>query len=147
MGRWNSRRAGPEHPMLFVDGRDIPAPVDPPRPLAAAAIAPYAAVLAATDAEPLSSLGPRDAGRAVIVAGERRRMEPMLGGDALLDDGTGLLPLSLPPGASRALRDLVAARFLLVHGVLRMHDGHVTLEIAEAADLRAIAREAEPARR
>lgn len=147
MGRWNSRRAGPEHPMLFVDARDIPVVVEAPRPRAAEAVAPFAELLRTVEAEPLASLTSRHVGRSVVVAGERRRPEPALGGDALLDDGTGLLPLTLPPGAPPALRDVISARFLLVHGRLRVHEGQVALEVAEAADLRAVARQAECARR
>ena len=147
MGRWNSRRAGPEHPMLFVHARDIPVPVEPPRPQAGAALEPFQQVLGAAEAEPLALLGPSSLGRSVVAGGERRRPDPVLGGDALLDDGGAVLPLRLPARAPRALRDRLSARFVLVRGTLREHEGHLALEVDEAVDLRELARLAPGSRR
>lgn len=147
MGRWNSRRAGPEHPLLFVDARDIPVPVEPPPPRAREALEEYAAVLQAAEAERLTDLGPRDVGRRVLVGGERRPADVLLGGAALLDDGTAVVPLHLPARAPRAVRDALSARFLLVRGVVRLAEGRLALEPDEAVDLRALARAAVTARR
>ncbi len=147
MGRWNSRRAGPEHPLLFVEASDIPVPIEPPRPRAEAAMEEYAMVLRAAESEWLATLGPRDVGRPVVVGGERRPAEALLGGDALLDDGTAVVPLYLPARATRALRDSLTARYLLVRGMVRLAEGRLALELDEAADLRALARATATARR
>lgn len=147
MGRWNSRRAGPEHPLLFVDARDIPVVVEPPAPRAADALAPYAALLDAADAERLDGLGARDVGRRVVVGAERRPAEALLGGDALLDDGTAVVPLHVRPQAPRGLRDALTARLVLVRGVVTHREGRIGLEADDAADLRALARARGGARR
>lgn len=140
MARRLSRRAGPEHPVLFIhDGADIPEPVRPPRPRAAEAMAPYSAVLAAAEAIALGDLDARSTGRTVRVGGERRPRETMLSGDALLDDGTAVLPLVLSARAPRSLRAALGPRYLLVTGVVREVDGALAIEPAEVADLRALA--------
>lgn len=141
MGRWNSRRAGPDHPRLFDDARDIPVPPDPPTPRAGDSLAPYAAVLAAAEATTLDMLAPRHAGQRVIIGAERRPPDPLVGGDALLDDGSAVLPLRLGARAPQSLRTALAARFVLVSGVLREHEGSLAIEPDEVIDLRALARE------
>lgn len=141
MGRWNSRRAGPDHPRLFDDARDIPVPLEPPSPRAREALAPYAAVLAAADATTIEALGLRHAGQRVIIGGERRPADRLLGGDALLDDGSAVLPVRLAARAPQSLRAALAARFVLVSGVLRAHEGSLALEPDEVVDLRAVARD------
>lgn len=141
MARGLSRRVGPEHPVLFVDGDDIPEPVRPPRPRAGEAMIAFGALLAAAEAVALGDLDARSAGRTVRVGGERRPPEAMLAGDALLDDGTAVLPLVLGARAPRSLRTALATRFLLVTGVVRERDGALSIEPAEVADLRALARD------
>jgi len=141
MGRWNSRRAGPDHPRLFDDARDIPVPLVPPTPRARDALTPYAAVLAAAESVTIDALALRHAGQRVIIGGERRPADPLLGGDALLDDGSAVLPVRLAARAPQSLRAALAARFVLVSGVLRAHEGSLALEPDEVVDLRAIARE------
>lgn len=141
MARRLSRRAGPEHPVLFLDGDDIPEPVRPPVPRAAAALTPYLAVLAAADAVPLDELDARSAGRTVLVGGERRPPEASYAAEALLDDGTAVVPVVLGRAPSRALRAALATRYLLVTGVVREVDGVLAIEASEAADLRALSRD------
>lgn len=141
MGRWSSRRAGPEHPRLFEDARDIPVPLEPPAPRAADDLAPYAPVLGAAEAAPLDRLDRRHLGQRIVVGGERRPADPLLGGDALLDDGTAVLPLRFSARAPRSLRAALAARYVLVAGVVREHEGSLSLEPEEVADLRALARD------
>lgn len=141
MGRWNSRRAPADHPRLFDDARDIPIPAEPPQPRAGASVAPYAAVLAAAEASAIESLGRRHIGQRLIVGGERRPADRVLGGDALLDDGSGVVTLRLAARAPQSLRAALGARFVLVRGVLREHDGSLALEPDQVADLRALARD------
>lgn len=141
MARGLSRRAGPEHPVLFRFGDEIPEPVRPPRPRAAAALKPFSAVLAAAEATALDLLDARSDGRTVLVGGERRPPEASLAGDALLDDGTAVVPLVLGSRASRALRSALTTRYLLVTGVVRHRDGTLSIEPSEVADLRVIARD------
>lgn len=140
MGRWNSRRADPGHPVLFVDARDIPVPLEPPRPRAAETLAPYAELLRAAEAEPLARVSDRHVGHRLVVGGERRPADALLGGDALLDDGTAVLPIRLSARAPRALREALAARLVLLRGVVREHDGGLALEPDDAVDLRTLAR-------
>lgn len=141
MARRLSRRAGPEHPVLFVDGDDIPEPVLPPQPRAAEALAPYSALLAAAEAVPLGELDARSTGRTVLVGGERRPPDAQLTGEALLDDGTAVVPLVLGRAASRALRSALTTRYLLITGVVRDIRGILVIEPTEAADLRVLARD------
>lgn len=141
MGRWNSRRAGPDHPRLFDDARDIPVPIEPPAPRAREALAPYTAVLAAAETVAIATLALRHAGQHVILGGERRPADPLLGGDALLDDGSAVLPVRLGARAPQSLREALAARYVLVSGVLRADEGSLALEPDEVVDLRAVARE------
>ena len=142
MPRRLSRRAGPEHPVLFVDAGDFPPPPPmPPRPRAADALAPFRALLAAAETARLDELDVRRVGGAVLVAGERRPAEALLGGDALLDDGTAVLPIIVPARASRVLRAALTARFVLISGTLRSTEGVLAIEPDECADLRALARE------
>lgn len=141
MGRWNSRRAALDHPRLFDDARDIPVPIEPPRPRAREALAPYATLLAAAEAVAIEALAPRHAGQRVVIGGERRPADPQLGGDALLDDGSAVLPVRLAARAPQSLRAALAARFVLVSGVLRAHEGSLALEPDEVVDLRAVARD------
>lgn len=141
MPRRLSRRAGPEHPVLFVDADDIPVPLTPPRPRSAESLVPYRALLAAAEAAHLIELDDRRIGSAVLVAGERRPADALLGGDALLDDGTAVLPIVVPARASRLLRSALTARFVLISGTLRLVDGVLAIEPDECADLRALARD------
>jgi len=141
MARRLSRRAGPEHPVLFLDGDDIPEPARPPVPRAAEALAPYVALLLAAEAVPLGELDARSTGRTVLVGGERRPPEAQLAGDALLDDGTAVVPLVLGRAASRALRSALTTRYLLVTGVVREIHGVLAIEPSDVADLRALARD------
>lgn len=141
MGRWNSRRAAPDHPRLFDDARDIPVPLEPPAPRARDALEPFAPLLAIAEATAIGTLSPRHAGQRVIIGGERRPADPALGGDGLLDDGSAVLALRLAPRAPQSLRTALAARFVLISGVLRTHEGSLVLEPDEVADLRALARD------
>ena len=141
MARRLSRRPGPDHPMLFVNGADIVEPVAPPRPRAAEALAPFSALLSAADAVSLDSLDRRNAGRTVLVGGERRPPEALLIGDALLDDGTAVVPLVIATQAPRSLRSALTARYVLVTGTVREINGSVAIEPHEVADLRVLARE------
>lgn len=141
MGRWNSRRAAPDHPRLFDDARDIPVPRELPPPRAHDAVAAYAAVLDAAEAIRLHTLDARHDGHRVVVGGERRPADPLFGGDALIDDGTAVLPLRLAPRTPQGTRAALAARFVLVSGVLRTVDGSLALETDQVVDLRALARE------
>ncbi|MFN4001997.1 hypothetical protein [Microcella sp.] len=141
MPRRLSRRAGPEHPVLFVDADDIPMPRTPPRPRAAEALAPFRALLAAAETARLSDLDDRRIGSTVLVGGERRAAEALLGGDALLDDGTAVLPIVIPARASRGLRSALTARFVLISGAVRAVEGALVIEPVECADLRELARD------
>jgi len=141
MARRLSRRPGPDHPLLFVNASDIPIPLGPPRPRATAALAPYTALLAAAETTALSDLDERSTGRTVLVGGERRPAEAMLAGDALLDDGTAVVPLVINDRAPRSLRSGLEARYLLITGTVREIDGTLAIEPVEVADLRALARD------
>ncbi len=144
MARRMSRRAGAEHPVLFVDGSEIPAApviVRPPAPHASESLEPFAALLAAAEASALCLLDDRSVGRTVLVGGERRRPEGFPDADALLDDGTAVVPLTLGARAPRALRTALAVRFILLTGVVRQANGRLLIEPAEIADLRALARD------
>lgn len=125
--------------MLFVLGDEIPEPLRPPRPRAA--LEPFRTVLVAAEAVALADLTARSAGRTVLVGGERRPPDASLAGDALLDDGTAVMPLVLGSRAPRALRAALAVRYLLVTGVVRDVEGTLAIEPSEVADLRAVARE------
>jgi hypothetical protein len=141
MVRGFSRRPGPDHPLLFVDADDIPVPVLPPQPRAAAALAPFSAVLAAAQTTTLAELDQHSVGREVLVGGERRRGDAGLTVDVVLDDGTAVMPVTVSTRASRVLRDALQARFVLVTATLRNTDGMLHLDVAHAVDLRALARE------
>ena len=144
MARRMSRRASAEHPVLFRDATDIPTPpviVRPPRPRATESLAPFAALLAAAEARALVELDDRSAGRSVLVGGERRAPEGVVGADALLDDGTAVMPLVLAARASRALRSALAGRFILISGRVCEVDGALHIEPEEIADLRMLARD------
>ena len=144
MARRMSRRAGAEHPVLFVDAADFPAApviVRPPTPRAAEALEPFATVLAAAEASALCDLDDRSIGRTVLVGGERRPLEGMPDADALLDDGTAVVALLLTARASRALRSALATRYMLIRGTVRLLDSGLRIEPDEIIDLRALARE------
>jgi hypothetical protein len=139
-----SRRAGAEHPVLFVDATDIPAApviVRPPAPRARESLEPFAALLAAADTSALGELDDRSIGRTVFVGGERRHPEGLPDADALLDDGTAVVALLLGARASRALRAALATRYVLVRGTVRQVHGDLRIEPDEIIDLRALARE------
>lgn len=140
MARRLTRTAGPEHPLLFVDARDIPAPPSRPVPRAAEALDGFSAVVRAAEAVPLDELGSIGAGRAVVVAGERAPAPGDWQATGMLDDGRAVVPLLLPARAAARLRSAAAARFLLVTGVTREHPAGTAVEIAEVADLRELAR-------
>jgi len=127
--------------MLFVDGADIAEPIVAPRPRAAEALGPLRALLAAAEAVSLDSLDRHTAGRTVLVGGERRPREALLVGDALLDDGTAVVPLVFAARAPHSLRSALTARYVLVTGMVREIDGTVAIEPHEVADLRVLARE------
>lgn len=144
MARRMSRRASAEHPLLFIDAADIPpAPVvvRPPAPRANESLAPFTTLLAAAEASPLIELDDRHIGRSVLVGGERRAREGITTADALLDDGTAVMPLVLSARASRSLRTALNGRFVLVSGTVREVEGTLHIEPDEIADLRALARE------
>ncbi|MBA4247152.1 MAG: hypothetical protein C0444_02505 [Microbacterium sp.] len=139
-----SRRASAEHPLLFIDATDIPpAPliVRPPTPRANESLSPFRALLAAAETSPLAELDDRHIGRSVLVGGERRAREGLMTADALLDDGTAVMPLVLSARASRTIRAALSGRFVLVSGTVRDVDGSLHIEPDEIADLRALARE------
>lgn len=134
-----SRRAGPEHPMLFEPGRDIPWPPRPPalpRPTAEADMVAFRAVLDAADALPIAELSTATTGRSVTVGGARLAADPLLPGDALLDDGTAVVPVVLPSHASAALKAALGTRFVLAVGHVSQQEGFVTLVADELRDLR-----------
>lgn len=144
MARRMSRRASAEHPVLFVDAADIPpAPVivRPPTPRAIESLLPFRALLSAAEASPLAELDERHLGRLVLVGGERRAREGLTTADALLDDGTAVVPLVLSARASRSLRTAMGGRFVLVSGTVQSIDGALHIEPEEIADLRVLARE------
>lgn len=144
MARRMSRRAGAEHPVLFVDAADFPAaPVilRPPAPRAGESLEPFAALLAAAEASALGDLDDRSIGRTVLVGGERRPPEGLPDADALLDDGTAVVALLLGARASRALRAALATRFMLIRGTVRHLHGTLRIEPEEIVDLRALARD------
>ncbi|WAB83738.1 hypothetical protein OVN20_11935 [Microcella daejeonensis] len=140
MTRRLTRTAGPEHPLLFADARDIPAPPSAPRPRAGDALEGYAAVLSAAEAVPLDELGLVGPGRTVVVAGERAPAPGDWQANGMLDDGRAVVPLLLPVRAAAGLRTAAVARFLLVTGITREHPAGTAVEIAEVADLRELAR-------
>lgn len=144
MARRMSRRASAEHPVLFVDAADIPSPpvvVEPPRPRATESLVPFAALLAAAETSALIELDHRSSGRTVLVGGERRAPEGVVGADALLDDGTAVIPLVLSARSSRALRNSLASRFVLISGRVGDSDGGLHIEPDEIVDLRALSRD------
>ena len=144
MARRMSRRAGAEHPVLFVDAADFPAVpivVRPPAPRAGESLEPFAALLTAAEASALCQLDERSIGRSVLVGGERLRPEGLPDADALLDDGTAVVPLTLGSRAPRALRSALAGRFILITGTVRQINGTLLIEPTEIADLRALARD------
>lgn len=137
-----SRRPGPEHPVLFLEAADIPEPPPPPpMPRSADGVAPFRDVLEAAEAITVAEAAACSPGRTVTVGGERRPPDPLWGGDALLDDGTGVLAVLLPSGASRALRAALGARFVLIAGVVREHEGASAIVVGDIADLRPLARD------
>lgn len=140
MARRLTRTAGPEHPLLFADARDIPVPPSMPMPRAAEALDGFADVVRAAEAVPLDELGLIGTGRAVVVAGERAPAPGDWQATGMLDDGRAVVPLLLPARAAARLRSAAAARFLLVTGVTREHPAGTAVEIAEVADLRELAR-------
>lgn len=140
MARRLTRTAGPEHPLLFADARDIPTPPSRPAPRAADALDGFAEVVRAAEAVPLDELGLIGAGRAVVVAGERAPAPGDWQASGMLDDGRAVVPLLLPDRAAARLRTAAAARFLLVTGITREHPAGTAVEIAEVADLRELAR-------
>lgn len=127
--------------MLFVNASDIPTPLEPPRPRAGELLSAYRALLTAAEATALLDLDERSVGSSVTVGGERRPRDALLGGDALLDDGTAVVPLVLAARASRALRTSLATRLVLVTGIVRDVDGTLGIEPDVIADLRVIARD------
>jgi hypothetical protein len=144
MARRMSRRASAEHPLLFVDAADIPpAPVivRPPTPRAAESLSPFRALLAAAETSRLADIDDRHIGHSVLVGGERRAREGLMTADALLDDGTAVMPLVLSARASRSIRTALGGRFVLVSGTVREVAGTVHIEPDEIADLRVLARE------
>lgn len=141
MPRRLSRRPGPDHPVLFTDASDIPVPIEPIRPRAAEQMRPYRSVLAAAETMALDELGHHTIGWTVRVAGERRPGDALRETDALLDDGTAVIGLTIGAAASRALRESLSARFVLVTGTVRSCEGDLQVHVDGATDLRAIARE------
>ncbi len=141
MPRRLSRRPGPDHPVLFIDAADIPVPIEPIRPRAAEHMLPYRSVLAAAETVPLDQLRHCSIGRTVMVAGESRPGDVLHDAEALLDDGTEVIGLTIGATASRALRESLRARFVLVTGTVRDREGERQVHVSAAADLRAIARE------
>jgi hypothetical protein len=139
-----SRRAPAEHPVLFVDASDIPAPpliIRPPAPRAGETLEPFARVLAAADACALDELDGRSVGRTVLVGGERRPPEGLPNADALLDDGRAVARLLLGSRAPRSLRTALASRFILITGTVREVTDTVLIEPTDIIDLRALARD------
>lgn len=127
--------------MLFVTAADIPVPVEPLTPRAAAHMAAYASVLSAAETTALAELSANSIGRSVTVAGERRPADALRSSEALLDDGTAVIGLQVASTAPRSLRESLATRFLLVNGTVRDHEGELQVLVEHAGDLRTIARE------
>lgn len=130
--------------MLFDLERGIPLPQRPPTlPAARAAeeIAPFRAVLDAAEAVSLADLAFAAAGRSATIGGARIAADPLLPGDALLDDGSAVVPIVLRRDAPASLRTALAGRFVLAVGSVAEHEGFVTLVADDVRDLRQLERE------
>ncbi len=139
-----SRRAGPGHPALFEPSLDIPWPPRPPAlPRASAAIdvEPFRAVLAAAEAITVAELSHVALGRSVTIGGLRLAADPLLPGDALIDDGSAVAPLVISDNAAPTLRAALAQRFLVATGTVTEREGFVTLEAHDVRDLRQLNRD------
>ena len=79
-----TRRAGPEHPVLFASEADIPPAPVLPDPDAADELDPYRALLEEVEAIALAAAAEAPSGREVVVAGRR---EATVDGDR---DGIGV---------------------------------------------------------
>lgn len=146
MPRRLSRRPGPEHPVLFTDASDIPVPIEPTRPRAAAQMVAYRGLLTAAEAVELAALTERSIGRSVTIAGERRPRDALTTAELLLDDGTAVVGLTTRADAPRSVRESLSARFLLVTGTVHERDGELQVQVEQAGDLRTLARDWPPRR-
>lgn len=136
-----TRRAGPEHPVLFASEADIPPAPILPDPDAARELDPYRALLDEAEAIALARAVEVASGREVVVAGRREAPAGDEDAAAVLDDGTARLPLLLASTASAALRESLRARVLLVNATTSRADGAAVLHVTAAHDLRRLGAE------
>lgn len=99
------------------------------------------AVLAAAEAVSLAELSPAQLGRSVTVAGARLSPDPRLPGDALLDDGSAVVPIVVSDDAPPMVRSALSCRFIVASGTVATLEGFVTLLADELRDLRQLDRE------
>lgn len=136
-----TRRASPEHPVLFASEADFPPAPVLPDPDAADELDPYRALLDEVEAIALAAAAEAPSGREVVVAG--RREATVDDAAAILDDGTARVPLVLASAASAALRESLRARVLLVSATTSRADGTTVLRVSAAHDLRRLGAERE----
>ncbi len=137
-----TRRAGPEHPVLFASEADIPPAPVLPDPGAALELDSYRALLEGALPIPMDPVLPAP-GREVVVAGRREVPAADEDAAAVLDDGTARMRLLLGSAASAALRESLRARVLLVSATTARADGATVLRVSAAHDLRRLGAERE----
>lgn len=138
-----TRRAGPEHPVLFASEADIPPAPVLPDPGAALELDSYRALLEEAEAIALAAVAEAAPGREVVVAGRREVPAADEDAAAVLDDGTARMRLLLGSAASAALRESLRARVLLVSATTARADGATVLRVSAAHDLRRLGAERE----